>query len=274
MESGEIRFNDAGTRIIYRTYLLEQKPLPPSTLWSDTDETGSNRKAKNELKKLFGLGAKQVFDTPKPESLLERVIAISSAPGDIVMDFFGGSGSTAAVAHKMGRRWVSCELSSRTVETFIKPRLKKVVDGTDKGGISKSLEWSGGSGFRVLEIQDTLYALTPLGIMLKDDSFGPRFARAVAGQLGFDWELSDSVFCGRRGRMRLAVLDGQVGVEELRQILSELGEDERVTVVAQIILPGADEWLSENSRGSICLKAPNDVLRERRTRKRLNGSDA
>ena len=273
MESGEIRFNDAGTRIIYRTYLLEQKPLPPSSLWADTEETGSNRKAKNELKKLFGLSAKQVFDTPKPESLLSRVLTIATMPGDVVMDFFGGSGATAAVAHKMKRRWVTCEISPNTVASFIKPRLSKVVDGTDLGGISEQESWSGGGGFRVVEIQDSFYALTPLGIMLTDDAGGPRFARSVASQLGFDWEIGAGPFCGRRGRMRLVVLDGAIGVEEARQITSELDETERVTIVARVILPGTEEWLAENSRGSICLKAPNDVLRERRKRRRKNVGD-
>jgi adenine-specific DNA-methyltransferase len=274
MESGEIRFNNEGTRIIYRTYLQEQKPLPPSTLWDETEETGSNRKAKNELKKLFGLSSKQVFDTPKPESLLSRVLTIATSPGDVVVDVFAGSGSTAAVSQKMNRRWITCEISADTVETFIRPRLKRVVEGQDQGGITAQELWLGGGGFRVVEIQDSFYVVTPLGIMLADDAGGPRYARAVAAQLGFDWGKPDGLLCGRRGRMRLAVLDGAVGIEEARQIVAELEENERVTIVARVILPGTEEWLAENSRGSICLKAPTDVLRERRKRRRVNGGDA
>jgi adenine-specific DNA-methyltransferase len=273
MESGEIRFNEAGNRIIYRTYLLEQKPLPPSTLWDNTEETGSNRKAKNELKKLFGLSAKQVFDTPKPESLMSRVISIASQPGDIVVDLFGGSGATAAVAHKLGRRWVTSEINPNTVSSFTGARLEKVVDGSDRGGISPAISWQGGGGFRIVEIQPSFYSLSPVGVLLTDDAKGPRFARAVAAQLGFDWQITDSFLCGSRGRMRLAVLDGAVGIEELGAITGELDESERVTVVANVFLPGAEEWLAENSRGSLLLKAPGDVLRERRKRRKSAEGD-
>lgn len=138
IDDGSIRFNEEGTRIVYRTYLYEQGKLPPSDLWDDVDETGSNRKAKNELKALFGLPAKQVFDTPKPESLLHRIISIGSDPGDLVLDFFGGSGTTAAVAQKMGRRWITVELRETTVDRFLLPRLRRVVEGSDLGGVSQT----------------------------------------------------------------------------------------------------------------------------------------
>lgn len=146
IEEGTIRFNDQGTRIIYRTYLREQGSLPPSDLWDDVSETGSNRKAKNELKTLFGLPAKQVFSTPKPEALLRRIITIASNQGDLVLDFFGGSGTTAAVAHKMGRRWVAVELQRPTVDKFLLPRLRRVVDGSDEGGISQTVQRVAASG--------------------------------------------------------------------------------------------------------------------------------
>jgi adenine-specific DNA-methyltransferase len=136
LESGAIRYSDDGKRVIYRTYLWEQGDLPPSTLWDDVEETGSNRKAKNELKALFGLPAKQVFDTPKPERLMERIIRIATEPGEIVLDFFAGSGTTAAVAHKMGRRWVTAELNRSTISTFTRVRLDKVIRGEDPGGIT------------------------------------------------------------------------------------------------------------------------------------------
>lgn len=81
---------------------------------------------------------KTPFSTPKPEALLKRIIHIGSKPGDIVLDCFAGSGTTAAVAQKMGRRWVTCELLDSTFRDFTLPRLEKVVDGTDEGGISRS----------------------------------------------------------------------------------------------------------------------------------------
>lgn len=267
------RFSPFHAKDVWVPYTREFAPDVPTrpwmTIWSDLP---TSRQSKAHLKTLFP-GVEQ-FATPKPEPLMERILAIATSEGDVVMDFFGGSGTTAVVAHKMRRRWVTAEISSETVATFAKPRLSMAVNGDDVGGISQSVGWEGGGGFRVLEIQDTFYALTPLGVMLTDDASGPRFARAVAGQLGFDWEPTEGQLCGRRGRMRLAVLDGAVGVEEARQAVAELADDERVTIVARVILPGTEEWLAENSRGSLCLKAPNDVLRERRKRRRSNGGGA
>lgn len=106
---------------------------PPRTWWTNA-QVGHNRGAKNEIKNLFP-GATP-FATPKPERLLERVIHIATNPGDIVLDVFAGSGTTAAVAQKMGRRWVTCELLGDTVEQFTRPRLEKVVRGEDPGGIT------------------------------------------------------------------------------------------------------------------------------------------
>lgn len=107
----------------------------PRTLWRN-EEVGHNRAAKSEIKKLFP--GKKAFSTPKPERLLERVIQIATDPGDIVLDVFAGSGTTAAVAHKMGRRWVTCELIETTLNDFIQPRLEKVVKGQDDGGVTKT----------------------------------------------------------------------------------------------------------------------------------------
>jgi adenine-specific DNA-methyltransferase len=105
----------------------------PQTLWLH-DEVGHNRSAKAEMNALFP--DEPAFSTPKPERLIERVLQIASNPGDLVLDFFGGSGTTAAVAHKMGRRWITAELSAANVGRYIKPRLTKVVLGQDSGGIT------------------------------------------------------------------------------------------------------------------------------------------
>lgn len=111
-----------------------QEGLVPHTLWS-ASEVGTTDTSKREIQALFpGLAA---FSTPKPERLLERIIHIGSNPGDIVMDAFAGSGTTAAVAQKMGRRWVTCELVKDTFDRFTKARLEKVVEGKDQGGVSR-----------------------------------------------------------------------------------------------------------------------------------------
>lgn len=241
--------------------------LVPDTWWSRGD-VGDNNESKSEVQALFpDIG--DVFQTPKPERLLARVVHIASNPGDVVLDVFGGSGTTAAVAHKMGRRWISAEILPTTVATFTQARLGMVVSGQDAGGISASVEWSGGGGFRVVTVGPSMYEDTPLGVMLADWAINGRFARAVAGQLGFEWQPEAAPFCGVRGRMRLAVFDGAVGTEEARQVIAALGERERVTIVAKVILPGVEELVTELSRGSRVRKAPRDVLTDRsRTRRR------
>lgn len=108
---------------------------PPRTWWANT-EVGHNRQAKSELKALSP--DISPFSTPKPERLLERIIHIGSNPGDIVLDVFAGSGTTAAVAQKMGRRWVTCELVADTFERFTKARLTKVVNDADSGGVTRT----------------------------------------------------------------------------------------------------------------------------------------
>lgn len=117
-----------------KKYPTEDDGLVPNTWWTGS-EVGTTDSAKKDLMVLFP-EVEQVFDTPKPEELLERIIRIATNPGDIVMDVFAGSGTTAAVAHKMGRRWVVCELKQDNFETYALPRLTKVVKGEDPGGIT------------------------------------------------------------------------------------------------------------------------------------------
>ena len=131
LATGEIRFNENMTGIKRRTYLYEMKGLPPSTLWTDLLKTGHNRQAKSEQKNL-DIGT-DLFSTPKPERLLAEVLNIATNPGDLVLDSFLGSGTTAAVAHKMGRRWIGIEMGEHAL-THCLPRLQKVVAGEQGGG--------------------------------------------------------------------------------------------------------------------------------------------
>lgn len=198
------------------------------------------------------------YDTQKPEALIRRVISMATDEGDIVMDVFGGSGTTAAAAQKMNRRWVTAEILVDTVRNHLRPRLESVVEG-DATGISKASGWEGGGGFRAVQVMPSMYEVTPFGVMLADWAVNGRFARAVAGQLGFDW-CPEGPFSGSRGRMRLAVFDGAVGVEEVRQVVAALGDRERATIVAKAVLPDAEPTLAELSKGSRIRKAPRDLL--------------
>jgi adenine-specific DNA-methyltransferase len=137
MESGkpqpELVFTRGGLGRIMRKSRIPRGGVVPRTLWLNEDVSHS-RGGKKEIVNLFP--GTTAFATPKPERLLERIIHIGSNPGDIVLDVFAGSGTTAAVAQKMGRRWVTCELLESTFNTFTKPRLEKVVRGEDPGGIT------------------------------------------------------------------------------------------------------------------------------------------
>lgn len=106
----------------------------PVDSWWDRSRAGTNKDGKRHLKQLFP--DQDLFATPKPESLMARIVNVATDPGDIVLDCFAGSGTTAATAHKLARRWVTCELSRATVDNFVIPRLRAVVDGSDQGGIT------------------------------------------------------------------------------------------------------------------------------------------
>jgi adenine-specific DNA-methyltransferase len=124
-----------------------QSGLVPMTYWPYT-EVGTNGQAKAEVVALFP--GETPFSTPKPERLIERILQIATNPGDLVLDSFLGSGTTAAVAHKMGRRWIGIELGEHA-RTHCQPRLKKVVEG-EQGGISEAVGWQGGGGFRYYKL--------------------------------------------------------------------------------------------------------------------------
>lgn len=250
---------DGASRPYLKRYLTEVKGgRVPSSVWHP-EEVGFVRNGKEEVRALIG----DVFATPKPERLLQRVIHIASDPGDIVLDCFSGSGTTLAVAHKMARRWVGVEMSGSTIDTYTRPRLEKVVLGDDPGGVTKSTAWTGGSGFRVLEVGPSLYEWDRQRVLLADWAKGDEFAQAIAAQLGFIYQ-PEEPFAGRKGRARLSVIDGVADDVALEAIVSHLDEDERATVVAKSTAPGAADILKELSPGSRLLKAPRDLIRQGR----------
>ena len=163
--TGEMRWSADGKTIRRRTYLADMEGLPPSSLWHDLEQTGHNRQAKYELKGLFpDREVTDLFGTPKPERLIRHILELATNPGDLVLDSFAGSGTTGAVAHKMGRRWIMVELGDHA-HTHIVPRLKKVIDGQDPGGITDAAFWKGGGGF-------TTFRLAPS--LIEEDQFGQK----------------------------------------------------------------------------------------------------
>ena len=133
-------------------FLSEVEGLVPWTWWKH-EEVGHTDEAKKEVNELFGGDVS--FGTPKPERLLQRVLHIASNPGDLILDSFLGSGTTAAVAHKMGRSWIGIEMGEHA-RTHCLPRLEKVVAG-EQGGISKAVNWLGGGGFRFLTLGNAIF---------------------------------------------------------------------------------------------------------------------
>ena len=134
-----------------KTYLSAVGDVPPTNLFEYKD-VGHTDEAKKEVLKVFD--GQSPFATPKPERLIQRILEIATNEGDLVLDSFLGSGTTAAVAHKMGRRWIGVEMGDHA-RTHCAVRLRKVVEG-EQGGISKAVKWNKGGGFHFLELGEVL----------------------------------------------------------------------------------------------------------------------
>jgi len=256
---------DSSWQPYFRIYADAELGVPPETIWPK-DETGTNRTSKAEVKKLAP--DKQAFDTPKPELLLQRIIHLASNAGDVVLDCFLGSGTTAAVAHKMGRRWIGVELDPATIETFALPRLTKVVAGEDPGGITDDVDWERGSGFRVLEVAPSMFEADGGLVFLAEWMTNGPLSEATAAQLGFEYE-TDPPFAGRKGRSRLAVVDGVVNEAVVRLLVSALPEQERVVICGTGIDTDARPVLRGLRPGSTLRKIPAALLDEFKSSRQL-----
>ncbi len=136
----------SGWKVYRKIYKENNLSQVTRTLWLSA-QVGSNLESKKESKALNPLDP---FPTPKPERLLQRIIHLATNPGDLVLDAFAGSGTTGAVAHKMGRQWIMIEMGDHC-HTHIVPRMNKVIAGEDQGGITKDVNWKGGGSFELSE---------------------------------------------------------------------------------------------------------------------------
>ncbi|MEO1780742.1 site-specific DNA-methyltransferase [Enterococcus diestrammenae] len=148
MSTGEIVFKKDYSGIVRKIYLADQEGRTPENLWYGED-SGTTRDANGEIKKIFGTN---VFSTPKPEKLLNKLITIASKENDIVLDFFMGSATTQAVAMKMNRRFIGIEQMDY-INTVSVTRLQKVIEG-EQGGISTDVNWQGGGSFVYAELME------------------------------------------------------------------------------------------------------------------------
>ena len=199
--------------------------------WWPHEDVGHTDEAKKEMIALYG--ARNVFDTPKPERLIKRILEISTNPGDLVLDSFAGSGTTGAVAHKMGRRWIMVELGEHC-HTHIIPRLQKVIDGTDQGGISRAVNWQGGGGFRYYRLAPTLIVNDAWGNPIINPDYNPEMlAEALAKLEGFTYKPSETLWWQHgysSERDFIYVTTQTLSAEQLQALSDEVGENQSLLV--------------------------------------------
>lgn len=236
-------------------YLSEVKGSVPWTWWPQ-DEVGHNDEAKKEMLYLFS--KEGLFDTPKPERLLYRILTIATNPGDLVLDSFAGSGTTGAVAHKMGRRWIMVELGEHC-HTHIIPRLKKVIDGEDQGGISKTLNWQGGGGFQYYRLAPSLLEKDKWGNWVINTNYNTAMlAEALCKLEGFTYAPSDSIYWQHgysTERDFIYVTTASLTNEQLQQLSDEVGKDRTLLVLCTSFRAKTDNYQNLTVK-----KIPNNVL--------------
>jgi len=210
-------------------YLSEVEGAVPWTWWPH-EEVGHTDESKKESLSLF---PKKPFDTAKPERLIERILHIATNPGDLVMDSFAGSGTTGAVAHKMGRKWIMVELGDHC-HTHIIPRLQKVINGEDQGGISKSVNWQGGGGFRYYTLAPSLLEKDKWGNWVVNKAYNAEMlSEAICKLEGFTYQPSDTVWWNHGYSTEtdfIYVTTQNLSVEKLQQLSDEVGGDKTLLV--------------------------------------------
>lgn len=215
-----------------KRFMQENKEgVVPVTLWL-SDDVGHNQEAKAENAALLS-EVHELFSTPKPERLLKRVLEIATNLGDLVLDSFAGSGTTGAVAHKMGRRWIMIELGEHC-HTHIIPRLKKVIDGEDKGGISEAMNWQGGGGFRYYKLAPSLIVNDRWGNPVVNPEYNAaHLAEALCKLEGFAYAPSETQWWQHGNsseRDFIYVTTQNLSVEKLQVLSDEVGGEQSLLV--------------------------------------------
>lgn len=207
-----------------------------TTLWDDLDTTTNATKHSQTM-------FVNSFTNPKPENLIERILKLSTKPGDLVLDSFLGSGTTAAVAQKMGRKWIGVEMGDQAYD-FCKVRLDKVIDGSDQGGITKSVNWKGGGGYRFYELAPTLVVTDKFGNPVINKEYNAdMLAAAMALQEGFTY-CPDDTFYWKQGKNENAYIfttTSHVTAGYLASIHSEMQDDEYLVIACKAYDSGIEK---------------------------------
>ena len=226
-----IWFGESGNNVprIKRFLSEVQEGIVCMTVWLRT-EVGDNQDAKREVTKF---NSEDIFSTPKPEKLIQRVLELATTPGDLVLDSFAGSGTTGAVAHKMGRRWIMVELGEHC-HTHVIPRIKKVIDGEDQGGISKAMNWQGGGGFRYYSLAPSLIINDRWGNPVINPEYNPaQLAEALAKLEGFTYAPSEARWWQHghsSERDFLFVTTQNLSADQLQALSDEVGSEQSLLV--------------------------------------------
>ncbi|WP_058196062.1 site-specific DNA-methyltransferase [Xanthomonas translucens] len=184
-------------------------------------------------------------DGKKPEALLRRILEMASSEGDLVLDSFAGSGTTGAVAHKMGRRWIMVELGEHC-HTHIVPRLRKVIDGDDPGGVTASTGWKGGGGFRYCRLAPSLLSEDAFGNRIINPEYRPEMlAEAVCKLMGYTYAPSEQHYWqhGRASEQDfLYVTTASLSHAQLRALSAEVGPERTLLVCCKAFRANADAF--------------------------------
>ena len=189
LQNGMVRLTKSknGWTLHHRVYMKDGQVQR-----SIMNDVGTNKTAGDEMLYLFG--DTKAFPYPKPESLISRILELATKKGDLVLDSFLGSGTTAAVAHKMGRRYIGIEMGEHAY-THCKKRLDMVVSGEDKGGISKAVDWKGGGGYRFYELAPTLVNKDEFGeYVINPEYSADMLAAAMALHEGYTYQPDSNIF--------------------------------------------------------------------------------
>jgi adenine-specific DNA-methyltransferase len=215
-----------------KRFLEDNREGVVPTTWWPSSEVGHNQEAKAENAALLP-NQGELFATPKPERLLKRIIELATLPGDVILDSFAGSGTTGAVAHKMGRRWIMVELGEHC-HTHIIPRLKKVIDGEDSGGVTEAVDWKGGGGFRYFRLAPSLIEKDSWGRPVINPMFNPAMvAEAVCKLEGFTYAPSEAVYWQHghsTERDFIYVTTESLNHAQLQQLSDEVGPERSLLI--------------------------------------------
>jgi len=222
-----------------KRFLSEVQQGRKADSWWDSNSVGHNQEAKREV---IAINDSDIFSTPKPERLIERIITLSTQKNDLVLDSFLGSGTTAAVAHKMGRRYIGIELGNHAY-THCVPRMQKVVDG-EQGGLSKAINWQGGGGFKFYELAPSLLNQDEYGNWIISKEYNPdMLAAAMAKQENFAYQPDSAVYWkqGKSTEKDFIFTTTQfVSGEMLDKLHNELAIDETLLICATSFAKGLE----------------------------------